>query len=169
MLIKLSGIKFDSTRANFSIIRKQVAEAFNLFPENSRFYSSTIMWLGFKSTSISAEHGARLSGKPAYTLRKRFKLAMDVIVAFSERPLKFSVLLGSILAILMFSSSIYISQTNNSSIETVFFLKPEFLILLTGGSILIILAIFGLYLQNINIEAKRRPLYIISKIINIRS
>ena len=168
VLIKLSGIKFDSTRANFSIIRKEVAEAFNSFPEKSRFYSSTIMWLGFKSTSIPAKHGLRHSGKPSYTLRKRFKLAMDVIIAFSDRPLKASILLGFFVACLIFLSSIYNFPTIISNIEAPLFLRLEFLNLLTGGSILLILMIFGLYIQNINSEVKRRPLYIISKTINIK-
>ena len=41
----LSGLKFDSRQANFSIISNKVLEAYNNFEENSRFYVSTIKWL----------------------------------------------------------------------------------------------------------------------------
>jgi dolichol-phosphate mannosyltransferase len=43
MLRKLSGINFDSSQANFSIINRKVVEAFKAFPENSsRFKHSMV-------------------------------------------------------------------------------------------------------------------------------
>ena len=100
ILRTLSGIKFDSSQANFSIISRKVVDAFNTFPENARFYASTIRWLGFKRSFVSADHGSRHSGKPSYTLKKRFKLASDIILSFSERPLKFSIFIGIVISII---------------------------------------------------------------------
>jgi glycosyltransferase involved in cell wall biosynthesis len=94
----LSGIDFDSTQANFSIINERVVKAFNRFPENARFYGSTIKWLGFKRTALPATHGNRFSGKTSYTFRKRLTLALDIIIAFSDRPLKFAIGLGAIIS-----------------------------------------------------------------------
>ena len=54
ILRSLSGVDFDSRQANFSIINKKVVEAYKNFPENARFYGSTIMWLGFKRTVVYA-------------------------------------------------------------------------------------------------------------------
>ena len=78
----LSGIDFDSSQANFSIISKKVVQAFKIFPENARFYGSTIKWLGFERSFILADHGNRHSGKPSYTLKKRAQLAFDIIFSF---------------------------------------------------------------------------------------
>lgn len=102
VLRTLSGINFDSRQANFSIISKKVIEAFKKFPESARFYGSTIIWLGFKRTLIVADHGVRYSGRPSYTIKKRLKLASDIILSFSERPLKFAIVCGLLISTISF-------------------------------------------------------------------
>ena len=55
ILKSLSGLNFDSSQANFSIISKKVVDAYKTFPEYSRFYPSTVTWLGFNSTTLPQE------------------------------------------------------------------------------------------------------------------
>jgi dolichol-phosphate mannosyltransferase len=167
ILRSLSGIDFDSTQANFSIISKKVVEAFKIFPENARFYGSTIKWLGFNRSFIYADHGVRHSGKPSYTLRKRIKLASDIILSFSERPLKFAISFGIIISTFAIIGAFWIIYGAiqwgysvigwSSLIFSIFFL---------GGSILVVLGIIGIYLGRVFQESKKRPLYIISKTTN---
>jgi len=164
ILRSLSGIDFDSTQANFSIISKKVVEAFKIFPENARFYGSTIKWLGFNRSFIYADHGVRHSGKPSYTLRKRIKLASDIILSFSERPLKFAIGFGIIISTFAILGAFWIIYGAiqwgysvigwSSLIFSIFFL---------GGSILVVLGIIGIYLGRVFQESKKRPLFIISK------
>lgn len=163
----LSGIDFDSRQANFSIVNKRVVEAFKCFPENSRFYGSTIIWLGFNRGFILADHGSRYSGKPSYTLRKRIKLASDIILSFSDRPLKFAVGCGITISMLAIFSSFWIiygainwgyTVTGWSSVMVSIFFST--------GSILIVLGIMGIYLGRVFQESKKRPLYIISSTTN---
>lgn len=159
----LSGIKFDSKQANFSIISRKVVNAFNNFPEYSRFYGSTVNWLGFKKSFIFADHGKRLLGKPSYTLRKRFKLAADIILSFSDRPLHFAIYLGifSSGVALMYMIWILIGvKFHGFSVQGWPSLMAVSLFL--GGAILIILGIIGSYLSRIFLEVKSRPLYLVS-------
>lgn len=92
-------LDFDSHQAIFSIIIKKVVEAFKRFPENARFYMSTIKWLGFNRSLIIADHGFRHSGKPSYTLKRIIKLAADIIISFSESPLKAAIILGIVISV----------------------------------------------------------------------
>lgn len=168
-LLKLfSGIKFDSRQANFSIINYKVVRAFNSFPENARFYASTIKWLGFKSTFINATHGTRFSGKPSYTFQKRVNLALDIILSFSNRPLKFAIGLGLLFSILSFlliiGTILEVSHLDYylGSLQAVFIAQ-----ILLSGIFLIVLGITGSYIGRIFNEVKKRPLYIISDSINI--
>lgn len=163
LLRSLSGVNFDSSQANFSIISRKVVEAFKSFPEYARFYGTTIMWLGFKRTKIFADHGKRFSGKSSYTFKKRFLLASDIILSFSERPLKFAIGVGIMLSTgsLMAATWIIFAAVTSgysvtgwtSIIVSIFFFS---------GVILVFLGIIGIYLGRVFQEVKRRPLYIVS-------
>jgi glycosyltransferase involved in cell wall biosynthesis len=160
----LSGIDFDSRQANYSIISNKVVESFKQFPENARFYPTTLKWLGFNRSEIQAKHGIRHSGRASYTLGKRIKLASDVILAFSERPLKFAIGLGCIFSILSFLFTLYLMIKKvtlgftitgwTSIMVSLFFFS---------GLILTVLGINGIYLSKVFTEVKRRPLFIVEK------
>jgi dolichol-phosphate mannosyltransferase len=168
ILRSLSGLDFDSRQANFSIINKKVVEAFKKFPENARFYGSTIKWLGFKRSFILANHGIRHSGKPSYTISKRFKLASDIILSFSERPLKLAIGFGLLMSSISILLAFWIfygtfkwgfSVTGWSSVIVS--------ILFSSGIILTVLGLIGIYLGRTFQEVKRRPLFIISESFNL--
>jgi glycosyltransferase involved in cell wall biosynthesis len=165
-LRKLSGVDFDARQANFSIINKKVVEAFKSFPENARFYASTIKWLGFKRSSILANHGQRFSGKPSYTLKKRVNLALDIIFSFSVRPLNFTVKFGILISIISMSIAVgiffNIPSLSKLSNETLLFS-----VYFVGGSVLIYLGLIGAYIGRIFHETKKRPLFIVSESINL--
>jgi dolichol-phosphate mannosyltransferase len=158
----LSGLNFDSTQANFSIISRKVVEAFKQFPEQARFYGSTINWLGFKRASIQAVHGQRFSGKPSYTIKKRFKLASDIILAFSDRPLKFAIYLGLIMVLvsaIVLSWIVYGLLKGGFSVTGWASLIAS--IFLIGGVQIFLIGIIGIYLSRIFGQVKNRPLYVI--------
>lgn len=164
MLRLLSGIDFDSSQANFSIISKKVVEAFKSFPENARFYGSTVKWLGFSTSFVKADHGIRYSGKPSYTLQKRINLATEIILSFSDRPLKASIWFGFTLsaASIIFLSSIII-KSNYSGYEIIGWASLMSVILFSTGVILIVIGISSIYIAGIFRQVKNRPLYIVDK------
>ncbi len=160
----LSGVKFDNTQANFSIISKKVVESFKQFPENARFYGSTVMWLGYDRTSIKASHGTRLEGETSYTLKKRIKLASDIILAFSDRPLKFAIAIGILMSSFSFVMLFYVVWGSlNWGFSSVGWASLMAITLLTGGVILVVLGIIGVYIGSVFREVKSRPLYLIDK------
>jgi dolichol-phosphate mannosyltransferase len=167
ILRMLSGIHFDSTQANFSILSRKVVDAFKLFPENARFYGSTINWLGFSRSKIYADHGLRFSGKPSYSFKKRVKLAADVIFAFSDRALWWSIYVGLIISMFSFILLSYILVKNYFfGFEVVGWASVIASIYFVGGIVLTVLGILGIYIGKIFNEVKRRPLYVVKEVIN---
>jgi glycosyltransferase involved in cell wall biosynthesis len=163
-----SGIKFNSKQANFSIINRKVVESFKEFPENSRFYSSTIKWLGYRTSEIEANHGIRFNGKPSYTFKTRVRLALDIIIAFSERPMKLAIVLVLILSgtTTLIGLRLFIELTKNSNDN----LLDNFImvfILLVLTFVLMFLGLIGVYIQRIFKQVKNRPLYIVMDRINL--
>jgi dolichol-phosphate mannosyltransferase len=166
MLRTLSGLDFDSRQANFSIINKKVVEAFKVFPENARFYGSTIMWLGFKKSFILADHGVRYAGKPSYSLRKRFKLASDVIVSFSARPLRWSIILGFVMSVFSIFFALWIGYKSvYYGFEALGWASLMASIFFSTGIILIVTGVSAIYLGAIFNQVKNRPLYVIEKMV----
>jgi glycosyltransferase involved in cell wall biosynthesis len=164
MLNSLSGLNLDSRQANFSIINRNVVENFNKYSETTRFYASTVKWLGFNRSEIFANHGLRFNGKPSYTLKKRIQLAGDIILSFSERPLKFAISLGIACSIIsLVSVSILIWTALTQGYEVLGWASVIISIIFFSGVTLTVLGIMGLYLAKVFTEVKNRPLYIISE------
>jgi dolichol-phosphate mannosyltransferase len=119
------------------------------------------------TSSIDAHHGRRFSGKTSYTFRKRLKLALDIIISFSERPLKFSVTLGLILSLTSILFAFYIAYKALTTGFTVLgWPSIVFSILFTAGVNLTIMGIIGIYLGRVFNQVKGRPLYVIDQKIN---
>ena len=164
VLNTLSGLEFNSKYANFSIINRKVIDSFNLLSENTRFYGSSILWLGYKKGEVSAQHGTRFAGKPSYTISKRIRLALDVIIAFSDRPLKFAIYLGitqALVSIIFVGNLVskYFLGSNSESIQEIILAS----IFLSTGIIVLILGLIGIYIGRIYRETKMRPLFLISE------
>lgn len=163
----LTGLNFNHKQANFSIISNKVVNAFRLFPENSRYYMTTVKWLGFNSTTIDADHGHRFSGKSSYSFQKRLKLAADIIISFSERPLRFAVSLGLIISIISVLAGIAIViKKFTSGFSQIGWAGVMVSIFFTTGVLLMVVGILGVYIGKIFLQVKNRPLYIIDEKIN---
>ena len=164
----LSGMQYDPEVANFRIVSRKVIDAYCSMGEKLRFFGGHLEWLGFDTAYIDVEHGARHEGKSSYTLRKLFNLAVDTIIAYSDKPLRLSIKAGFALALGSFLYALYLGFRKlaldipvegwTSIMVSVWFL---------GGLIIANLGIIGIYLGKVFDETKKRPLYVISKRINI--
>jgi len=165
----LANTNYDPAHGNFSIISRRVVEQYRSMGETLRFYGGIVDWLGFERTSIEALHGERFAGEPGYNLRKRLRLASQIILAHSDRPLHLSILFGFIISLgsgtmgsYMIIRSIFFQHYSvegwTSLMVSVFFM---------GGIILLVLGIIGIYIGKIFNEIKRRPLYVVAERIGL--
>jgi dolichol-phosphate mannosyltransferase len=159
----LAATDYDPEHGNFSIVSRRVIEQFRSMRETLRFYGGIVHWLGFRRTSIPAQHGDRAAGETQYTLRKRIQLAVSMILAHSERPLWLSIGLG--LAMGLFSV-VYGSYV---LVRALFFdfavegwASLMVAVFFTGGAILTTLGIVGVYVGKLFNELKGRPLYVVA-------
>ena len=154
--------RYDSTIANFSISNRSVIENFKKMRERNRSYPLFIHWLGFNVGFVDVEHAERFSGKSSYTFSKLMNLAIDVVISFSNKPLKLSIKFGFIMSLLSVFYGLFLVirffvydipvQGWTSLMVAIFFLS---------GLILANMGILGLYIGKTFDESKNRPLYII--------
>jgi dolichol-phosphate mannosyltransferase len=89
---------------------------------------------------------------------------VDVIIAFSDRPLKFAIYLGitqalvSIIFVVNLVSKFFMGR-NAVSIQELILAS----IFLSTGIIVLILGLIGIYIGRIYRETKMRPLFLISE------
>jgi len=158
----LADLKYDAEVGNFRIISRQVVNNFRDIREQLRFFGGVVDWMGFPTASIKVKHDSRLEGKSTYTFKKLCKLAIDTIIAYSDKPLRLSIIFGFIIStisfilgcVTVFRVLFYGSSITGwaSLIVSLYFL---------GGIIIFILGIIGIYLGKTFNETKKRPLYII--------
>lgn len=158
----LADTNYDNRVGNFRMISRKVSNSFCRMHERLRFFGGLIDWLGFPSTVVDIEHNDRYSGESTYSFYKRWKLASEIIIAYSDKPLRLSVKLGFCIALFAFLYGLYIFLKAlifqipvpgwSSLIVSLYFL---------GGIIVLNLGIIGIYLGKTFDEIKGRPLYVI--------
>jgi dolichol-phosphate mannosyltransferase len=164
----LSGIKSDNV-ANFGIYHSKVIAEYNNMKEYARAFGTLIRYLGFKSCVVDVKHGQRFEGKSSYTLTKLFRLAVDVILSTSDKPLKLSVKFGFIVSVLSFALALYNIIAKFIGINQLAgFTSTIFSIWFVGGILLFVLGIVGLYIERIFTQVKGRQLYIVRNEINVK-
>ena len=111
------------------------------------------------------EHASRTLGKSNYNFRKRYKLAMDSLLSYSNKVLNFNVYIGLIVTLASSIAAIgllvrFVFHGSSASGWT----SLAILILFSVGVQLTALGVLALYIGKIYDEVKRRPLYLIDRV-----
>lgn len=157
----LAGRKQDRTLTNFGIYHRRVIDALLSIQGRMRYFSVMVRWVGFRTATIPVEHAPRQGGKSGYSLRKLFSLATDIILAYSEKPLRIIVKIGCIIFVV---SGLYLAFIFGRG---VFAEPPSSFELIMGslwfifGALSTMVGIVALYLGKTFEEVKQRPIYIV--------
>lgn len=158
----LADTEYDSATGNFRIISRKVVLACRQMREQLRFFGGLVNWMGFPTAAIEVSHAERHEGRSTYTFAKLWKLAMDTIIAYSDKPLRLAVRFGFTMSLLSFAAGLFILVRAALYGSPVVGWPSLFVSLyFIGGIIISILGILGIYLGKTFDEAKKRPLYIV--------
>jgi polyisoprenyl-phosphate glycosyltransferase len=164
----LTGVKQDATVANYGIYHKDVVKAIGQMREPFRNFAAIVKWVGFAPVTISVKHSKRAEGTSTYNLKKLFKLAVDTILAYSNKPLYYIVALGFILSLAAFLFSIVVLvRYFVGSITVMGYTSLILSIWVLGGLLMMFLGIVGLYVGKMFEGIKNRPIYIITETKNL--
>ncbi len=166
----LTGSHQDSSIANFGIYHRKVVEAVIKMRESIRYFPTMIRWVGFRRTAINVEHAEREEGKSSYNMKKLLNLALDIMLAYSDKPLRMTVKAGLIISI----SALLVAFYNVIYALVVGFAVLGYASLMVsiwflGGLIILTLGIIGLYIGKTFEGVKNRPIYLVNESVNIPS
>ena len=158
---------FDMQNASdFKLLDRKAVESVLSMPERSMFFRATSSWIGYRSISVLFEVQEREAGESKWSARSLISYAFRNIVAFTTLPLQF-VTAGAVgcficsLILLVYSLVRYFTGHAVEGYTTLLIV-----LLFIGSAVMMSLGIIGYYIARIYDEVKKRPRYIVSKIIH---
>jgi dolichol-phosphate mannosyltransferase len=164
----LTNTEQDANIANFGIYHKKVIDAIKSMDDYQRYFPTMVKWVGFSSTKISVVHTLRSEGKSSYTFGKLVRLSIDVILSFSDKPLRLTVIFGFALSSIAFLFAIYnMIRFFLGDIKVPGYTSLIVSVWFLSGLIITIVGITGLYIGKTFDKVKGRPTYIVKERINL--
>ena len=164
----LSGADYDYRTANFGIYRRPVIDAVRSMGDKSRFFPVMVRWTGFRATSIPVQHDARAEGRSAYSLRKLLRLAFDIMLSSSDKPLRLVALLGIVVSIAALGMTVYsLARYMHGDITVAGYTSVIASMWLLAGVVLFCMGIIGLYVGRVFEGVKARPTFIVRERLNV--
>lgn len=165
-MMRTLGIESVHNHADFRLLSRRAVDALKEFREVNLFLRGIVPLIGFKSSVVYYTRSERVAGVSKYPLRKMVALALDAVTSFSVVPLRMISLLGFM--VFLFSAGMGIWTlwvrlfTERAVPGWTSTLLPIYAL---GGLQILCVGILGEYLGKVYQETKRRPRYIIEKVL----
>jgi polyisoprenyl-phosphate glycosyltransferase len=160
----LTGSYQDESIANFGIYHRKVITAVTSMRESIRYFPTMIKWVGFKTAKVNVEHNERLEGDSSYNFKRLVNLALDIILAFSDKPIRIAIKFGLLISLSAFLVAvIYFLKWLKGDVIVLGYTSLIISLWLLSGIIISTLGVIGLYVGKIFEGVKNRPIYIIEK------
>jgi dolichol-phosphate mannosyltransferase len=166
-LARLAEVSIPMDAGDFCLMDRRVVDVLASLPESSQFLRGLRSWVGFRQDAIEYDRPAREAGVAKYTLGKLVRLALDGIVSFSSLPLRLASILGftsSVLGLLYLlyavSWRLFVGHVPAGWTSLIA------IVLLASGAQLIVTGVLGEYLARVYAETKRRPQYVVERVVS---
>ncbi len=161
---KLCDVKLENAASDFRMFRKNVKDAVLSLAEKNRFSKGIFAWIGFNVKYLPYKVEERASGSTKFGFISSMKYAMEGIIAFSDKPLKWPLITGIITLFVDFIYFLVLLITVLTDNAEWYMSNTIFIVLLLlFGLLFIFMGINGVYLASMNKEIKNRPVYLIKE------
>jgi len=160
----MSDVELPLDTGDFRLLSRRAVDELNTLGEHNRFFRGLTHWVGFNVTSVTFHREERFAGETKYNYIKLIKLAVDAILSFSYKPLKFFSFLGALFAVGAFLMMIYwIGFKLITNLPVPGWTSLVTILLLGFGILMMQISLIGEYVARIYEEVRKRPLYIIGR------
>lgn len=164
LLSRMTDTSIPQDTGDFRLMTRRVVDQLNAMPERYRFMRGLVSWVGFRQAAFPYQRDARFAGESHYPLGKMIAFAIDAVTSFSVIPLRFASHLGMMFGAAGLLALGWIAAVWLAGGTVQGWASLAALILIMGSVQLIMLGVFGEYLGRMYMEAKHRPLFIISEV-----
>jgi glycosyltransferase involved in cell wall biosynthesis len=161
---RLSDTPIPPDTGDFRLMSRRVLDALTQLRERQRFMKGLFAWVGFRQVSLPYRRAPRLAGNSKFNYWRLWNFALEGITGFSTVPLRVATYVGFFAAIAAIVYAVWIiAKTLLWSDPVQGWPTMMAVILFLGGVQLMALGVIGEYLGRMYLEAKQRPLYLISE------
>lgn len=166
LLQKLSHSQIPVDTGDFRLMSRRAVDALKQLPERNRFMKGLFAWVGMPTVILKYDRKPRTVGCSKWDYLDLIRLAMEGITSFSISPLRWTIGIGILAAIIggcfalwIIIKAIILGDPVNG--------YPSLISIITflGGIQLVAIGIVGEYVGKTYIESKQRPNYLIRDII----
>jgi dolichol-phosphate mannosyltransferase len=164
---KLSDVEIPRNTGDFRIMSRRVCDELNRLNEGHGFLRGLVAYVGFPQAFVEYDRDPRAAGHGKYNrFTGSLKIGFNGIISFGSRPLQLMSIVGFIVAGLSFVLGAWYVITKlagwnyNPGLPTTVLVVTFF-----SGVQLLSLGLMGEYVGRIYDEVKRRPKYIVDKIV----
>jgi len=166
----VSEINLPVDSGDFKLLSRRAVEELLKLKEKKPYLRGLVSWIGFKQAQVFYHREERYDGRkqtkfPVLSRRVIYGYLDRALISFSDIPLKASLFLGFLVSLgaLLYILVVIFQKIMGWYVPGWPAIMATMLFL--GGIQLIMLGVFGLYINTIFLESKGRPNYIIKNII----
>ena len=163
----LSDVSLHADASDFRTFRRSVAESILKLGEYHRFSKGIFAWVGYETKFIPYTACERAAGTSKWNFFKLLNYAIEGIIGFSTKPLRYSIYMGSVTAVAAVLYLIWVVfEKLFWGIDIPGYATIIVLILLLGSMQLFCIGIIGEYVGRTFEQSKNRPIYIAKEVLD---
>lgn len=164
-LMQFMGVNIVFNHADYRLMSHKALNALGEFEERNLFLRGIVPLIGYKSDNVYYDRNERFAGESKYPLKKMLSFAFDGITSFSINPIRMISTVGVLACIIAITMAIYAIVQKIIGHTDAGWASIMCSIWFIGGLQLLGTGLIGEYIGKMYKEVKRRPRYIIEKII----
>ena len=165
-VMKALGVDIVFNHADYRLMSRRAVEGLAQFTEVNLFLRGIVPQIGYKWTTVTYERAERFAGESKYPLKKMLAFAADGITSFSVKPIRLVLTAGVVIFLVSLLMLLYALVSKILGYAHAGWTSLMGSIWLIGGIQLLGLGVVGEYIGKIYNETKRRPRFIIERVLN---
>ena len=165
----LSDVNLHADASDFRTFRRSVRDSLLELAEYHRFSKGPFAWVGYDTEFIPYTACERNAGTTKWSFRKLMNYAIEGIIGFSTKPLRYSIYIGGFTAIAAILYLLWVIIEKLAwGIAIPGYATIIVLILLLGSIQLFCIGIIGEYVGRTFEQSKDRPVYIAKEVLEYK-
>ena len=162
VLSRISDVEVPGGYGDFRIVTRRVRDAVVGLRETSRFNRGLFAWVGFPTIAYAYADVARTGAPSRWRPSQLIGYGIDGILAFSARPLRFLIVIGSVFMAMFFAYVlVVVARVLIFGIDAPGYATLIAAVFFVGGMQAFSAGMLGEYLGRIFLEVKKRPAYVV--------